>query len=291
MEERGMSQRTLILVTGATGQQGNAVACSLLRQGQKVRALTRNPDKAARLAKAGAEVVKGDLTDPAGLEAALQGVHGVFAMSTPFEAGMDAEVRQGMVLADAAKKAGVQHYVYTSVASVDSNTGIPHFESKRKVEEYIRQLGLPATFLRPVWFMENFGSPWLRPSILQGKLAVPLRPATKLQMIALQDIGEFGAAAFLRPDRFIGQAIELAGDELTMPEVAAQLSRAMGRPVQFHQIPDEEAAAMVGQDFSVMYRWFNSVGYSVDIPALRQRYGIPLTSFADLVTTADWAKG
>ena len=286
-----MSQRTLILVTGATGQQGNAVACSLLRQGQKVRALTRNPNKAARLAKAGAEVVKGDLTDPAGLEAALQGVHGVFAMSTPFEAGMDAEVRQGMALADAAKKAGVQHYVYTSVASVDSNTGIPHFESKRKVEEYIRQLGLPATFLRPVWFMENFGSPWLRPSILQGKLAVPLRPATKLQMIALQDIGEFGAAAFLRPDRFIGQAIELAGDELTVPEVAAQLSRAMGRPVQFHQIPDEEATAMVGQDFAVMYRWFNSVGYSVDIPALRRRYGIPLTSFADLVTTADWAKG
>lgn len=223
-----MTQPKIILVTGATGQQGGAVAQSLLRQGQKIRVLTRNPAKAAPLARAGADIVTGDLTDTTSLENALNGVHGVFAMSTPFEAGMDAEIRQGTMLADAAKRAGVVHYVYTSVGSANRNTGIPHFESKWKVEQHIRQLGLPATVLRPVWFMENFGT-YFRPST-EGLLVLPLRPVTKLQMIAVKDIGEFGAAAFLRPTEFLGQTIDLAGDELTMPQVVIHLSRTLGRP-------------------------------------------------------------
>lgn len=285
-----MKDAKLILVTGATGQQGGAVAKSLLRQGQNVRVLTRNPDKASALAKAGAEVVKGDLTNPSDLQTALRGVRGVFAMSTPFEAGMDAEVRQGKALADAAKQAGVAHYVYTSVGSADRNTGIPHFETKWQVEHHVRQIGLPATILRPVGFMENFGT-FFRAGILQGTLVLPLRPDTKLQMIAVGDIGEFGAAAFLRPNDFLGQAIELAGDELTMLEVVDHLSRTMGRAIRFQQLPDDQAEAALGHDFALMFRWFNQVGYSVDIPTLRKRYGIPLTTFADVIATAEWARG
>ena len=283
-----MTQANPILVTGATGQQGSAVARSLLRQGQKVRVLTRHPDKAAALAKAGAEVVKGDLTSQADLQKALVGVRGVFAMSTPFEAGMDAEVKQGTMLADAAKQAGVTHYVYTSVGSADRNTGIPHFETKWKVEQHIRRISLPATILRPVFFMENF-STYFPPS-KEGSLEMPLRPTTKLQMIAVKDIGEFGAAAFLSPTRFLGQAIDLAGDELTIPQVAAHLSRTQGRQIQFRQIPDDQVEKLMGQDLALMFRWFQEVGYSVDIPALEKRYGIPLTKFADLIATADWAK-
>lgn len=279
----------LFLVTGATGQQGGAVAQSLLRQGQKVRVLTRNPDKAAGLVKLGAEVVAGDLTDKATLEGALQGVDGIFAMSTFFEAGMDAEVQQGITLADAAKKANIAHYVYTSVGSADQNTGIPHFETKWKVEQHIRLLGLPATILRPAWFMENFGT-FFRPSPA-GVLTLPMRPDRKQQMIAVRDIGEFGATAFLRPAEFIGQVIELAGDALTMPEVAAHLSHTMGRPIRYQQMPDDQVEAAVGHDFAVMFRWLNEVGFSADIPALRQRYGIPLTSFTELIAGADWAKG
>lgn len=113
-----------------TGQQGGAAAKALLQKWQKIRVMTRNPEKAAALAK----VVKGDLTNQADVQSALRGVQGVFAMSTPFEAGMDAEVRQGTMLADAAKQAGVAHYVYTSVGSADRETGIPHFETKWKVE-------------------------------------------------------------------------------------------------------------------------------------------------------------
>jgi uncharacterized protein YbjT (DUF2867 family) len=283
------TQPKIILVTGATGQQGGAVARSLLRQGHKVRALTRNPNKAAGLAKAGAEIVKGDLTDKATCERVLQGTDGVFAVSTFIEAGMDVEVQQGITLADAAKKANVRHFVYTSVGSANRNTGVPHFDTKWKVEQHISQLGLPATILRPVWFMENFGTYFL-PSP-EGVLVVPLRPDKKLHMIAVQDIGEFGAAAFLRPAEFIGQAIDLAGDEMTPPEVAAHLSRRMGRPIQFQQMPDEQVEATMGHDFAVMFRWLNEVGFSVDIPALRQRFEIPLTSFTDVIARADWAKG
>lgn len=144
------TQTNLILVTGATGQQGSAVANALLQKGKNVRVMTRNPEKAAILAKAGAEVVKGNLTNQTDLQAALRGVQGVFAMSTPFEAGMEEEVRQGVMLADAAKQAGVSHYVYTSVGSAHRHTGIPHFESKWKVEQHIEKVGLPATILRPV---------------------------------------------------------------------------------------------------------------------------------------------
>jgi len=143
------NQTKLILVTGATGQQGGVVAKTLLSKGQKIRVMTRKPEKAAALAKAGAEVVKGDLTNEPDLRAALRGIHGVFAMSTPFEAGMEAEVRQGVMLADAAKQAGVAHYVYTSVGSAHRHTGISHFESKWEVEQHIAKLGLPRDHLAP----------------------------------------------------------------------------------------------------------------------------------------------
>lgn len=283
------TQPKTILVTGATGQQGGAVARSLLRQGHKVRALTRNPNKAAGLAKDGAEIVKGDLTDKVTCERALQGADGVFAVSTFIEAGMDGEVQQGITLADAAKKASVKHFVYTSVGSANRNTGVPHFDTKWKVEQHISQLGLPATILRPVWFMENFGTYFL-PSP-EGVLTIPLRPDKKLQMIAVQDIGEFGAAAFLRPAELIGQAIDLAGDEMAPAEIAAHLSRTMGRPIQFQQMPDGQVEAAMGHDFAVMFRWLNEVGFSVDIPALRQRFGIPLTSFTEVIARAKQAKG
>ena len=282
-------QPKLILVTGATGQQGGAVAHRLIQQGQKIRVLSRHPDKAAELATAGAEVVRGDLTDPSGLESALRGMQGVFAMSTPYEAGMDAEVRQGITLADAAKKAGVAHYVYTSVGSAEKQTGIPHFETKWKVEQHIRKIGLPATILRPVFFMDNFTT-FFRPS-REGVLSTPLPPTRKLQMVALRDIGEFGATAFMRPEDFLGKAMDLAGDELTMQEVAEHFSRAMGRPIRYEFMPADTAERVLGPDFAAMFRWFNETGYSVDIPALRKQYGIPLTTFADLVQTAEWEKG
>ncbi|MGZ8375247.1 MAG: NmrA/HSCARG family protein [Nitrospira sp.] len=282
------TQTKPILVTGATGQQGGAVARALLAKGQPVRVMTRTPEKAAALAKAGAEIVQGDLTNQAILQMALRGVHGVFAMSTPFEAGMEAEVRQGIMLADAAKQAGIAHYVYTSVGSAHRNTKIPHFESKWKVEEHIRKIGLPATILRPVWFMENFTT-FAKPSA-EGLLMLPMKPARKLAMVALKDIGAFGASAFLRPSDFLGQAIDIAGDELTMPQTAALLTQAMGRPIRFQEFPMDQAEKAMGHDFATMFRWFNEVGYAIDIPGLTQQFGIPQTTFVEWMQTIDWTR-
>ncbi len=109
-------------------------------------------------------------------------------------------------------------------------------------------------------------------------------------MIAVKDIAEFGAAALLRPTEFIGQAIDLAGDEITPADAAAHFSRTMGRPIHYQQMPGDEVEATMGSDFAIMFRWLNEVGFSVDIATLRKRYGIHLTTFAELIAYADWAK-
>jgi len=185
---------------GTARRRGGAQSAAARTESQNSHAKS---DKAVALVGTKAEVVKGDLSDLASLQAAVRGVEGVFAMSTPFEAGMEAEVQQGTMLANAAKQAGVEHYVYTSVAGADRNTGVPHFETKWKVEQYLRRIGIPVTVLRPAAFMENFGT-YFKPSA-EGVLSLPVRPETKLQMIALHDIGEFGAAASFAPRTFSGR--------------------------------------------------------------------------------------
>src|ERR687886_2667436 len=140
----------LILVTGATGKQGGAVARSLLDRGFRVRALTRDPQRpeAQALTEQGAEVVQGDMEDRSAIDRVLEGAYGVFSVQNFWETGYDREVRQGKTVAEAAKAAGVEHFVYSSVGSAHRQTGIPHFDSKWEVEEHIRQIGLPYTILR-----------------------------------------------------------------------------------------------------------------------------------------------
>lgn len=283
-----MSEKEPILVSGASGQQGGAVMKSLTQQGLKVRALTRKSSTAEALKSSEVEVFMGDLCDRASLDLALKGVKKVFLMTTFFEEGMEAEVRQGITMIDAAQAAGVEHLVFSSVSSADKNTGIPHFESKWKVEQYIHKVGLPATILRPVGFMENFGTYW--PPSPEGVLSLPLWPETSSMMIALRDIGAFAAAAFTRPEDFIGESIDLASDTLTMPEVAEALSKTMHRPIRFEPLPDEQAEAALGRDFALMFDWFNRVGYSVDIPALEKKWKVPLTRFKTFLQFVSWAK-
>src|ERR1035437_5264421 len=228
-----------VLVTGATGQQGGAVTRQLLKQPSfAVRALTRDPAKpAARaLAQAGAAVIRGDLDDPASLEHALEGVYGVFSVQNLMDAGFDGEIRQGKLIADAAKAAGVQHFVYSSVVSADRHTGLPHFESKWQIEMHIGQSGLSHTILRPAFFMQNWYS-YMREPILNGTLPLPLNPQTPLQQISVDDIGAFAALAFQNPSIWHGRTIELAGEELTMLRVAELLTRTLGRPVKYVQVP------------------------------------------------------
>lgn len=281
----------LILVTGATGQQGGATARELLAAGHKVRAMTRNPSSiAARaLAALGAEVVKGDLNDQASLEPALAGAWGVFAVQNTWEAGVEQEEVQGKRIAAAALRAGVQHYVYASVGSAHRTTGVPHFDNKARVEETVRSLGFPSfVILRPVFFMENFLSPGFKPGIDAGNLAVGMSPSVPLQMIAVADIGKYGRAAFERQAELDGEGIDIAGDSLTMPEVAAVISRVAGRAVAHFQVPIEEVRKY-SEDLALMFEWFDRVGYDADIGANAARFGIEPTGFAEWAAAADWS--
>jgi uncharacterized protein YbjT (DUF2867 family) len=277
----------LIVVTGATGKQGGAVARSLLDRGFRIRAFTRNPQKpeAQALADRGAEVVQGDMEDRSIAERALEEAYGVFSVQNYWETGYDGEVQQGKTVADAAKAAGVEHFVYSSVGSAHRQTGISHFESKWEVEEYVRELDLPYTILRPVFFMQNWER--MRGMVLGGTLAQPLDPDKPFQQVAVEDIGAFAAIAFENPDRWIGREVDLAGDEPTMPQIAETFGRVIGREVSYYQVPWDQFEEQMGEEFAVQYRWFNDVGYEADIAALQQEYP-ELTTFERYLRAPGW---
>lgn len=275
--------KKIILVTGATGQQGGAVLRHLRKADFPVRVLTRDPEKpsARALVGHGAEVVKGDLEDPASVARAIEDVDGVYSVQD-WSGGAETEIRQGINLADAANRAAVSYFVYSSVAAADKDTKIPHFESKFRIEEHIRGLGLPYTIFRPVFFMEN----WLgmKEQIESGTLALPLSPDKLLQMIATDDIGAFVAAAFEHPGKWLGKAVEIAGDDLSLSWIAQTFSTNEGREVKYQQVAWDRFEQHVGQEMTAMYRWFEDVGYQVDIDALRQV--LPnLTSFDRWINT------
>ena len=282
-----MEDGRVILVSGATGQQGGAVARNLLERGFAVRALTRDTEKPAakELGGLGAEVVEGDLEDRDSIERALEGARGVFSVQQFAETGVEGEVRQGKALADAAKETGVEHFVYSSVGSAHKETGIPHFDSKWEVEEHARGIGLPCTVLRPVFFMQNWE--WMREPILGGALPQPLDPEKPLQNVAVEDIGAFAALAFENPDQWIGREVDLAGDEMTMTDIAGAFSRVTGREVSYVQTPWDQFEEQMGEEFAVMYRWFDDVGYEADIGALRSEHP-GLTSLEDYLRGHGW---
>ncbi len=268
-----MSDSLTILVTGATGKQGGATARSLLARGHNVRILTRNPrsDAAVALADAGAEVLVGNFGDATTLLKALDGADGLFAMTTPFEAGPAAEIQQGMVLADAALEKGVGHVVYTSVAGADQDTGIPHFDSKHTVERYLAASDVPHTIIAPVYFMESMLFPRTLEGIRNGVLAIPLPKDLFLQQVAVADIGSFAAGVFENRDDHLGRRIELASGELAGRHIATALMVFRKQPVEYQQVPIDQVRAQ-SEDMALMYEWFEEKGYQVDIDGLRASY-------------------
>jgi uncharacterized protein YbjT (DUF2867 family) len=279
-----MGQKLVVVVTGATGKQGGAVVKGLLERGHEVRALTRDTDsaKARELAAAGVTLVRASLEDTAAVTKALEGATSFFAMTTPFEGGTEAETRQGISAADAAKARGV-HLVFTSVGNADRQTHIPHFDSKYAVEKHIAEIGARATILAPVYFMENiyFG----KDQIAKGIYGTPLTPTRKLAQIAVADIGAVAVRVLEEADRFAGKRFDLGGDELTGNEAVAILSRVSGRPFSYFQVPMDAIRQFMGEDGVKMYEWFERVGYTVDREALRREF--PDVAFHDFES---WAK-
>ncbi|KII85952.1 hypothetical protein PLICRDRAFT_115222 [Plicaturopsis crispa FD-325 SS-3] len=263
-----------VLVVGATGKQGGAVIDELLAS-KKVapRALTRSPESASATALAGkgVDVVKGSFGDPNSLLKALSGVSSAFLVTEAVAEGAAGEVKQGKVFVDVAKEAKLPHLVYTSVEGAERKTGVPHFESKFEIEEYIRASGISHTILRPVAFYENFPPR----SGLQSFFGFGLFNAAlwgkKLQLVSVKDIGWFAARALEDPDKYKGRIIKLAGDELSVPELQDKYAAVQGfRPWRAHLPPI--ALRMLPYDMRMMFGWFYTGGYQADIPALRKEH-------------------
>jgi uncharacterized protein YbjT (DUF2867 family) len=271
-----------ILVTGATGQQGGSLARLLLQKKHKVYALTRNTHSSAaqELRNRGAVIVKGDLDDSDSLKRAVKDVQSVFLMGTPFEDGTEGETRRGKLMAEIAKENSIEHLVYSSVANADKNTGIPHFESKYKIEQHIRNLGLPHTIIGPTFFMENL----LGPGLEQGQLALPLSPSTTLQQSALENIAEVSALVLEGRKPFLGKRIDIASDEVTGEQAANILSDVLGQRIRYVPVPLQQVY-QGNEDMARMYEWYEKVGTGIDISSLHQEY--PEVNW---LTFRDWAK-
>jgi uncharacterized protein YbjT (DUF2867 family) len=271
-----------ILVIGATGQQGGSLSRLLLQKKHKVYALTRNTQSSAAqdLRNKGANVVKGDLDDFDSVESVVKDVESIFLMGTPFEDGTEGETRRGKLVADIAKENKVEHLVYSSVANADKNTGIPHFESKYKVEQHIKNLRIPYTIIGPTFFMENL----LGPGLEQGQLALPLSPSTILQQSALENIAEFSALVLESRKPFLGKRIDIASDEVTGEQAAEILSNELGYKIKYVAVPLEQVYR-ANEDMARMYDWYEKVGTGIDITNLHQEY--PQVNW---LTFRDWAK-
>lgn len=266
-----------ILVLGATGGQGGAVTTALLDRGAAVRTLVRDPDsKAARaLSRRGAEVVVGSLDDADSLAAAMRSTAGAFTLTTPFEAGPEAEVAQGRAILAAARETDLPHLLFSSVAGADQRTGVPHFDSKAIVEAELPAASVPYTILGPTYFFDNVLGGYER--ILAGVLDLPLPSDRPLQQLARPDHGAFAAEVLVHPDPYVGQRIELAGDAPTPAQMATALSEATGRTVHHHRVPLETIG---NPDMHAMWAFLNGPGYQVDIPSLHAAHPeIEWTSF------------
>ncbi|GAA4619635.1 NmrA/HSCARG family protein [Actinoallomurus vinaceus] len=261
-----------VLVTGATGNQGGATARHLLAAGWRVRALVRDDTAptAIALAAAGAELVRGDLDDRTSLDAAARGAYGIYSV----QSANPNELAQGKNVADAAKAANVRHLVYSSVGGAESQNGF-YLErgwgpiEKWQVEGHIRDLGLPATILRPAGFMEDFTSP--ARFFQNGSLNVFWHDGVVMQLIAIDDIGAFAALAFANPDEYVGRAIEITGDRLTAPQIAAALSTAAGRPVPHTRVPLDTLWEHAPEAAKV-FTWANERYFDTDVAPLRKAH-------------------
>jgi uncharacterized protein YbjT (DUF2867 family) len=281
-----------ILVSGATGQQGGAVARSLLQRGFHVRGLSRDPSKSSGGLDPRIHWVEGNLQDAASLETALRGAAGFYLVTTPFVAGsqvppdVEGEVRSGAVALEAAQRAKTPQVVMSTVMGLRGLTqpiGIPHLDSKLRIEQTARALGLPITIVRPSFFMENFFQPWVLGPLRAGVVSAPLKPTTKVPMVAVQDIGEIVARAFEQPERRIGTEVDLQAEANTYPEAVALLNQRLGTSARFVEMSDEDALRFIGPDMQKMFRGFDRGVPRVDVAALERDWNIKMTRLDTLV--------
>jgi uncharacterized protein YbjT (DUF2867 family) len=277
-----------VLVLGATGGQGGAVAAALLRAGQPVRALVRDPasPRARQLSAAGAQLAVGDFTDHDALVAGMRAVSAAFALTTPFEAGIAAEVLQGNAIIAAATAARVPYLVFSSVAGATADTGIPHFESKAAIERTLAASDVPHTVVAPTYFYDNALGGYR--DLLDGVLELPLPAGHPLQQLDRPDLGAFVELVLRDPQAYAGRRIELASDAPTPAQMSAALADALGRHVRHAEVP-MSSVRRGSADMAAMWEFLRGAGYQADIAALRRDY--PTVGWTSFASWADRALG
>jgi uncharacterized protein YbjT (DUF2867 family) len=282
-----MSNENVVLVTGGTGSQGGATVTHLLAAKKvRVRVLTRNLEspKAKSLARRGVELVKGDFDDVASLRAALAGVSAAYSVQQwTQKGGTAAEELHGKRFADAVKASGSPHLVYSSAEGAERNSGLGHYESKWAIEQHIRSLGLPATILRPVGFMDAFGVPPIKRGMFLGIFRANFGISLPVQFVATYDIGWFAARALEDPQRYAGRVIPLAGDELSIGDIITTFKTVTGKKPWVAPIPAFLAKRAMPKEFLDMFTWIRTKGFKADIATVRQEY-------PQLLTFAGWLK-
>ena len=270
-----MTNNKTIFVTGGTGNQGGAVARSLLQQGFTVKVLTRNTNsaKAQNLKKLNIELVQGDLNIASTYRKYLKDVYGIFSVQT-FEDGIKKEINQGITLATIGKEFGVKHFLYSSVFGAQLNTGVPHMDSKLEIENHIRQTGLPFTIIRPTSLYENFLIPQVKNGILKGKLVQPINKDTIQQYIAAEDIGKAAAKIFLNSNEYFGKTIPLAAEQLSTYEVANAFTKVLNKKIEYKKLPIIITRLFLGKDLYKMFKWMNekSVFQIKDVESTKKEF-------------------
>ncbi len=250
-----------VLIFGATGNVGGATAREMLKRGWQVRAVTRNPEskRARALAALGAEVVQGDMNDPRSLKHVFEGFQRVLSVQNWRISGKGGEIRQGKQVADAALAAGVEHLVYASAGTGEANTGVPHFDDKLVVEEYMQKLGVPFTVVRPVPFMELLSEKAFFPPVgIWGMAPRILGWDTPLPWVAVRDIGVAMAQIFEDPDHWIGQEIVLCGDVKSLNECRQIFTAVEGKPPRRLPLPQWLFRKLAGDELIVMWKWMKN---------------------------------
>ena len=281
-----MSTDKTIFVTGATGKQGGAVVKNLLRHGFNVKALTRNKDSSAAqlLKQKNVDLIQGNLDDTATYFHQLKEVDGVFCV-LDYTKGAEKEIRQGIDLANMAKENGVKHFLYSSVIGADAHTGIPHWESKFRIENHIKQTGLSYTIIRPSSFYENFLIPQVKSRLLKGKLVIPTHKNKVQQFISTEDIGKISTTIFMNPEKYSNQTINLATEQLDGLQVTAIFSKVWNKPIGYQQLPGIITRLAMGKDLYKMFSWINKndAVFIKDLDALKKE-------FPGLLSLEEWIK-
>jgi uncharacterized protein YbjT (DUF2867 family) len=256
----------IIAVTGATGRQGGGVTRALLNAGWRVRAFTRNPNsqKAQALAALGAEVVQGDMEDRQSLLAAFREAYGVYSVQNPMLSDLETEVKQGKLVADAAKEAAVQHLVYGS-AGFGKPTPIGSWNSKLQVEAHMKGLGIPLTILRPMAFMELMTDKAYYPAVSTWHIMPNLMGKDRpVGWLSTEDLGIITAKVFAAPEQFIGQEIKLTSDVKSIEEARSIYRDVMGKNPSRFPMPVWMFKRFVGTDLITMWEWLRTATIDLD---------------------------